>query len=68
MNIIPGQGIVLVALADFFFVVKRGKLYIGQYAAMLGAIARDAVKLGYGQLKLATAKAGNILTVPLPKL
>ena len=34
---------------------------------MLGAIARDAVKLGYSQLKLATAKAGNILDRALAK-
>ena len=37
VDVIPGQGVVLVAFADFINVVKGGKLNIRHHAAMLSA-------------------------------
>ena len=39
MNAVPGEGVLLLALADFFFIKEGGEFDIGQYTSMLGTIA-----------------------------
>ena len=53
VDAIPGQRPVLCVLADFLRVVERREGDVRHHAALLGAVAGDAVELGLGQLELA---------------
>ena len=46
---------------DLVRIVGRWERYIRNYTAVLGAVARDPIELGYRQLELPTTQATQLL-------